>query len=138
MVSLNAAKCRQAADTVICERPFPWVAAQADGLLGHIGAKLWGQSELTGGAGSRTQNLRQSIVVFATPQYEGINMIGERAKACGLVRGSDGIIRGSVKGVQEELHNLGRVQLILEFGGDWQPAEAERVRKAAIAAARTL
>lgn len=138
VVSLNAAKCRKGADDVVCEQPFPWIAAQSDGLLGQIGARLWGQAELTGAEGSRTQNLRESIVLFATPQNDGINTLGTRASSCGLVQGSDGVRRGTVKGVAEEMHNLGRVQLILEFGGEWQPAEIEKVRKAAIEGAKTI
>jgi hypothetical protein len=123
VVSLNAARCRAASTTLACEHGFPWVATRPDDFLGSNGVKLWGQAELTGYLQPRTQTLRQSVVVFSTAQNDGINTIAQRAADCGA---------------RAELRNLGRVQLVLEFGGDWKPSEAERVRAVAIAAASHL
>ena len=123
VVSLNAARCRAGSTTLACELGFPWVMTRPDDFLGSNGVKLWGQAELTASLGTRTQSIRQSVVVFPTAQNDGINTITRRAADCGA---------------KAESHTLGRVQLVLEFGGNWKPSDTERVRAAAIAVASHL
>lgn len=138
VVSLNGKSCHKGAEALTCNAAFPWVATSPEGLLGEVGVRLWAYAELNGAAGTRTQGLTQSVIVFERADIPGIEVMLQRATGCGLAKDADGVLRGHVGNRQIELVNLGRVQVVLEYTGDWHTDEAVKVHAAAVSAAKAL